>query len=76
MTRGGGPKAFGDDDKLWFLPGLNQAVGILMMGKVGAAGPPDKANIGEAPRHAVVLIPVSYTHLDVYKRQGLSSAPP
>ncbi len=56
MTRGGGPKAFGDDDKLWFLPGLNQAVGILMMGKVGAAGPPDKANIGEAPRHAVVLI--------------------
>jgi anaerobic selenocysteine-containing dehydrogenase len=26
------------------------------LGKVGAAGPPDKANIGEAPRHAVVLI--------------------
>jgi hypothetical protein len=49
MARGGGPEAFGNDDKLRFLPGLNQAVGILMMGKVGAAGPPDKANIREAP---------------------------
>ena len=27
-----------------------------MMSKVGPAGPPDKANIREAPRHAVVLI--------------------
>jgi biotin/methionine sulfoxide reductase len=53
----------------WFLPGLNQAVGILMMGKVGAAGPPDKANIGEAPRsecfwtaaarHADIVLPAT-----------------
>ena len=35
---------------------LNQAVGILMMGKVGAARPPDKADVGKAPRHPVVLI--------------------
>ena len=56
MARGGGPEAFGDDDQLRLLPGLNQAVGVLMMSKVGPAGPPDKANIGEATRHAVVLI--------------------
>ena len=56
MARGGGPEAFGNDDKLRFLPRLNQSVGVLMMSKVGAAGPPDKANIGKAPRHAVVLI--------------------
>ena len=56
MARGGGPEAFGNHNQLRLLPGLNQAVGILMMGKVGAARPPDKTDVGKAPRHPVVLI--------------------
>ena len=56
MARRRGPEAFGNHHQLRLLPGADQAIGILMMGKVGAARPPDKADIREAAFHTVMLI--------------------
>ena len=50
------PEAFRDHHQLRFLPGTDQAIGILMMSKVGTARPPDKTNIREMSVHTVVLI--------------------
>ena len=50
------PVAFGDDDQFRFLPGANQPVGILMMGKVGTPRPPDEADIREVAIQSVMLV--------------------
>ncbi len=56
VFRSSGPVALGDHHQLRLLPGADQAIGILVMGKVCPARPPDKANVREVPVHAVVLV--------------------
>ena len=56
MFRRSGPETFGDHHQFRLLPGANQTVGILMMRKVRATGPPDEADIREMAVHTVVLI--------------------
>ena len=56
MLRRSGPETLRDNHQLRFLPGANQTVGILVMREVGAARPPQHADVREMPIHTVMLI--------------------
>ena len=46
---------------------------LILDGDVGVAVKGERYDL---PRGCMVLIPVSYTHLDVYKRQLITAPPP
>jgi len=60
MLRRRGPEALRDHHQLRLLPGADQAISVLVMGKVGSARPPDEANIREVAIQTVVLIEDSW----------------